>query len=127
MAGADYSEVRRIQKRMKEASRDIAGLQEMYGMARQVVAADRKGNHERNMLAPYVVKYLKDDKSKAAAEQFARADPAYLAEFKLWQSNLTDAYHIVAKWDSLHISWETARSLLAMQRQTLRELPETEG
>lgn len=121
---ADHSDVIQIQKRLKSASAELnnAANLTLYAQARQVVSYD--SDRRKNLLAKYTVKYLKQGESATAAEAMARADEAYQAEFNTQSEELQTAEGVIAKRRATETSWDTARSLLSMQREILNQHPE---
>ena len=102
-------------------------MQEMateVGMAETVIRYDK--DRRKDTLARYVIKHLKNGESAAAAEQYARADTAYDAEMQGLLSQAQLAHTNLKLYEVEKCAWETARSLLSMQREILHTLPETE-
>ena len=120
----DHSDIARIQKRMKEACRKMQEMATEVGMAETVIRYDK--DRRKDTLARYVIKHLKNGESAAAAEQYARADTAYDAEMQGLLSQAQLAHTTLKLYEVEKCAWETARSLLSMQREILHTLPETE-
>ena len=120
----DYSDVARIQKRMRQAARKLALLSSEVGMAETVLRYDK--DRRKDTLARYVIKHLKNGESAAAAEQYARADTAYEAEIQSRYDQAQMAFTALRTYEVEKVAWETCRSLLSMQREILHTLPETE-
>jgi len=118
---ADHSVTASIEKRLKTASREINQLAPLLGQAKQVLSFE--SDRRKNLLAKYAAKHLADE-SAAAAEQLARADPAYLSDLEVLAGEVQTAYGVIAKNDALHCTWESARSLLALVREQIRTMPE---
>jgi hypothetical protein len=120
---ADHSDVIAIQKRLKSASAELnnpASIS-LYALARQTCSYD--SDRRKNLLAKYMVKYLKEE-SAAAAEAMARSDEAYRAELDTQADELKTAEGVIAKRRAVETSWESARSLLSFQREGFKHLPE---
>lgn len=124
MNGPDHSDQRKIEERLKKACRNLHLLGPEIGKAKQII--DYDSDRRKNLLARYTVRHLKNGESAAAAEVYARADEAYQAEFKSYEEISETAHTTRAKYDAEFCSFDAARSLLAIQRETLRTLPETE-
>lgn len=122
---ADHSDVMAIQKRLKSAARELndTGMISLYAMARQTISYD--SDRRKNLLAKYMVKYLKEE-SAAAAEAMARSDAEYQKELDAQADELKTAEGVIAKRRAVETSWESARSLLSFEKQLAREIP-TEG
>lgn len=119
---ADAHDAMQIEKRLKSAAANLHKLAGEVGTARQVIEYD--SDRRKNLLARYMLPYLKDGLSAAAAEAYARSNPAYDEELQGYASQYELAQTTLRKWDAEYCSWESARSLMAMQRETLRNLPE---
>lgn len=122
---ADHSDIAEIERRMKEASKKMRQMASEVGMAITVIDYDSQRREDTR--ARYAVKYIKAGESAAAAEVLARAEPAYDEEIKALMSQKQLAESTKKEYETTHTSWETARSLLARQRETLKTLPETEA
>lgn len=119
---ADHNDQLAIEKRLKTASRKLAELAPMVGLSKQVRAYD--SDRRKNLLAKYMIAPLKAGESAASAEAHARGDAAYQNELELLADQLQTAEKFIAQNEAEHASWESCRSLLAMQRETIRNLPE---
>jgi hypothetical protein len=60
--------------------------------------------------------------SAAAAEAEGRASEAYTKELNQLGKEHAAACQVVSEYDALRLMWQTAQSLLAMQRETMRTL-----
>src|SRR5712691_9346784 len=120
MSLADHSVAFSIEKRLKEASREINLLAPAFGQAKQVIEYD--SDRRKNLLAKYGRSYLKAGESAIASEVMARSEAEYLCELDSLATELDAAYGTVAKWDALHCSFESARSLLALTREQLKTM-----
>jgi predicted transcriptional regulator len=122
---ADHSDVIAIQKRLKSASAELnnPGMISLYAQARQTLSYD--SDRRKNLLAKYMVKYLKEE-SAAAAEAMARSDEAYRAELDTQADELKTAEGVIAKRRAVETSWESARSLLSFEKQMVNSMPDTE-
>jgi hypothetical protein len=116
---ADHSDVIAIQKRLKSASAELnnAASISLYALARQTISYD--SDRRKNLLAKYMVKYLKEE-SAAAAEAMARSDEAYRAELDTQADELKTAEGVIAKRRAVETSWESARSLLSFEKRRIQ-------
>jgi hypothetical protein len=123
----DHSDVTAIQKRLRSASAELNNPTSvsLYAQARQVISYD--SDRRKNLLAKYTVKYLKQGESATAAEAMARADASYQAEFETQAQELQTAEGIIVKRRATETSWESARSLLAFERNEFKHIPSTEA
>lgn len=121
----DHSDIARIEERMKKAAKRLHTLAPEVGMAITVI--DYDSDRRKNLLARYAAKHIKDGQSSAAADTLARADPSYDVELNALLGQYQIAQSTRKEYEVEQTSWETARSLLARQRETLRTLPDTEA
>lgn len=125
MSAPDHSDIAKIERRMKEAARY---LHDRTGeIATAITVLDYDSDRRKNLLARYAVKHIREGESAAAAETLARADAGYDAEYQQLFGQYEMAVRTRKDYEAEHVSWETARSLLARQRVTLSTLPETEA
>ena len=122
MSLADHSTTAAVEKRVKEASREINLMAPLYGMAKQVLKYD--SDRRKALLAKYAAPYIEAGKSVAAAKMLAQADPKWIEEQAILEGELLTAHETIAKWEALHIRWETGRSLMALTREQLKTFPE---
>jgi len=124
MSAPDHSDIVMIENRFREAAKNMHTM--MGNVASAITIIDYDSDQRKSLLARYAVKHIKTGESAAAADTLARADEAYQKEL----SGLRDAYELAQskrkEYENEYISWETGRSLLARQRETLKTLPETE-
>lgn len=113
-SAADWSDIAELQKRILEASDNIANMTEDAGKARHILEYD--SDRRKRALANAMVGPLKLDESASAAEAYARASDGYKKEMTKLGNEHQAAEEVVCKWEAEKIKWETARSLLAMCR-----------
>ncbi len=121
----DHSDIYKVEKRMKEAAKKLHSMAGEMGMA--VTIIDLDSDRRKALLSRFAAEHLKAGESASAADTLARADPAYDKEFQALFGQYQDAQTTKHEYEIEKISWETARSLLARQRETLKTLPETES
>lgn len=117
---ADYSDVAAIQQRMVEAAEALSGMAENLAKARQIREYD--SDRKKSALAQVAAPLLRSGESAAAADLEARASDNYRKAMKQLATELRAAEEVIAKHEAVKIQWETARSLLAMQRDMTRQL-----
>lgn len=122
MSTPDHSDVLRAQKSLTGALKKLHALAPELGMARQVIEYD--SDRRKSLLAKYMVKHLRNGDSSASSEAQARSDESYIKELDCLAEICKTAHSVRADWDATYASWESARSVLAMQRETLKTLPE---
>lgn len=118
----DFHDVASIEKRLRTAAKRLHELAPMVGVARQVRAYD--SDRRKNLLAKYMVPALKAGESATAAEAHARADAGYQAELQKLSEQLQDAEQTLSANEAENASWESARSLLSFQKETMKNMPE---
>lgn len=122
MKAADYSTLEDLQKRMVEQCDTLDSLVEGVAKARQILdyASDRK----KNALAAAVSQETAQDKtlSVSLAEHRARCNRGYEAKMLQLTKESLDAEIQVAQWEVAKLRWETARSLLSIQKQLVTNL-----
>jgi hypothetical protein len=116
----DHSEIAVIQKRLENAVREIRNMTVMVGQAKQV--RDYDSDRRKSLLAKAMLPYLKGGASAAAAECDGRADPVYTVGLEELAQQREDAEKTIAKWDAAFCTYEAARSLLSMAKETLNTI-----
>jgi hypothetical protein len=94
----------------------------MLGAAKQV--RDYDSDRRKSLLARHIVKHLKTGESATAAEAYGRADPAYHVELEALAEQREAAEKTIAESDAEYASFEACRSLLSMQKETLKTFQE---
>jgi hypothetical protein len=117
---SDKSETDMIQKRLMDATRKLNQLAPLVGAARQVI--EFSSDMRKNTLARFQRKYIERGEGAANSEALARSDPLYLEAVKQDEQRLTEAYRMRMEWEATMCSFEAGRSLLAMNRETMRTL-----
>lgn len=120
MPAPDHSDIRKIEERMKKAAKRLHAMAGEVGMA--VTICDYDGDRRKSLLARYAVKHIREGESAAAADTLARADESYQKELQGLADNYEQAQATKKEYENEQTSWETARSLLARARETLRTL-----
>jgi hypothetical protein len=116
----DNNDIAVIQKRLENAVREIRNMTVMVGHAKQV--KDYDSDRRKALLAQAMLPYLKGGASAAAAECDGRADPAYISGLDALATQREDAEKTIAKWDAAFCTYEAARSLLSMAKETIRTI-----
>lgn len=119
---ADYSDTLQIQKRLSVATERLKELAPALGYAKTVRAYD--SDRRKQLLSECVVKAFTDGANSAAeAEHRARASATYRTGLEKLRTESTAAESTIAEYDAESAAWDTCRSLLAVQRETLRQIP----
>lgn len=117
---ADFSETFELQRRMTEAVDKLVAMTGTVAIARQVreFSSDRR----KRVLAIAAMPFIKAGQSSASADTESRASEQYAEAMKQLGKELIAAEKAIAEWDATRITIECARSLLAMQRDSMRQL-----
>ncbi len=116
----DNHDISEVEQRLRSCSKRLHVLAPQVGAAKQIRQYDT--DRRKNLLAKYVVKSLKAGESATAAEAHGRADPSYQMELESLSKQYEGAEKCIAEWDSEMCSFDAARSLLAMNRESMRIL-----
>ena len=120
---SDYSDTLALQKRFMEATKKLQEMDASYAMARTIKSYD--SDRRKKLLAESVVQAFKDGAESASeAEHRARASAAYGSGLVKLQAELKAAEEIIVEVEMEDKAWETCRSLLAMQREGMKRIPE---
>jgi hypothetical protein len=122
MKAADYSTLEDLQKRMVEQCDSLNHLVKAVAKARQI--QDYSSDRKKNALATFVCAEQGKEKglSVAMAEHRARCSKGYEARMLQLTVEDLDAETVVAQWEVHKLRWETARSLLSIQKQLVTNL-----
>lgn len=109
--------VLQAQIQLQKAAKAIAEMAEQVALAEQII----EFNHDRckQALARRVVEYLDRGDSAAAAEFRARADDLYRVEMESLALQYQDAMLVRKKDAAQKVIWESARSLLSVEKAKL--------
>ncbi len=116
----DNYDISQVETRLKDATRRLHQLSASVGASKQIRQYDT--DRRKNLLAKYVVRALKEGHSATAAEAYGRSDEAYQAELEGLSKQYEGAERTIAEWDSEYASFEAARSLLSMAKESMRVL-----
>lgn len=116
----DNDSIVKIQTRLENAVREIRNMTVIVGHAKQV--RDYDSDRRKTLLAQHMLPFLKAGHSAASAEVEARSDPVYETKLQQLAEQRGDAETTIAKWDAAFCTYEAARSLLSMAKQTLNTI-----
>lgn len=88
--------------------------------ARQIREYD--GDRRKRALAVWALPFLKAGESASAADISARASEGYKSDMYALALALQAAEKTIMEFEAMKIQWESARSLLSLQRETVRNL-----
>jgi hypothetical protein len=116
----DNREIAQVEERLRTCSKRLHVLAPQVGAAKQIRQYDT--DRRKNALSKYVVKSLKAGESATAAEAIGRADLGYQAELEALSVQYEGAERTIAEWDAEQASFEAARSLLSMAKESMKVL-----
>jgi hypothetical protein len=116
----DSSVIEGIERKLKEATAKLHELAPLVGSARTI--KEFSSDQRKNALAGEVTRYIQRGESVAASETLGRSSPLYLEKLKALEEHYKQAEATIAQWQATMATFEAARSLLAMSRETLRTL-----
>jgi hypothetical protein len=116
----DSSAIADIEKRLKKTITNIHALAPLVGTAKQV--REFNSDQRKNLLARYMLPYLKGGASAASAEVDARADASYQSEFERLGEGYAAAEKTIAENTAAYATFEAARSLLSIAKETMKTL-----
>jgi hypothetical protein len=117
---ADASDVYELQRRLSEASEALTSMADDVGHARQI--REFSSDQRKRILAVAAASLIKAGASSAAANTEAMAGEPYKAALKQLANEFEAAEIVLARWESTKIKWECCRSLLAMNRESVKQL-----
>ncbi len=116
----DNHDISEVEQRLRSCSKRLHQLSASVGASKQIRQYDT--DRRKNLLAKYVVRALKEGHSATAAEAYGRSDEAYQTELEGLSKQYEGAERTIAEWDAEIASHDAARSLLAMNRESMRIL-----
>ncbi len=120
MTPTDNHDIFEVEQRLRSCSKRLHQLSPQVGAAKQIRQYDT--DRRKNLLAKYVVRALKEGHSATAAEAYGRSDEAYQVALEAIAAQYEQAEKVIAEWDAEQASFEAARSLLSMAKETLKTL-----
>ena len=117
---ADFSDCAEVQKRLTHAADAISAMAHRVAQARQI--KEFENDRRKRALAIWTLPFLKAGDSSAAAETAARAGEGYKTDMTKLAGELVAAEKVLVEYEAMKIQWESARSLLALQRDAMRQL-----
>lgn len=120
LVAADYSTIEAISARLIEASDALGRQTERVAKARMV--RDYDSDRRKRALSCAVKDFLDEGVSAAAAEHKARASESYAELMKSTGKDLLAAEQAIAEWEATKCRWESARSLLSVQKSIIGAL-----
>lgn len=119
---ADFSESERVAKRLQSATANLHRMANDVGHARQI--KEFCGDMKKNLLAKWMIKFIRAGDTAAAAEVGARSEPDYITAFGQLQEQYEEAERVISRWNAEQASFEAARSLLSFEKETMHALTE---
>lgn len=117
---ADFSDCLALQKKLVLAADKLSAMAGNVAMARHVTTFD--SDRRKRALALSAAPLLAAGESSAAAETSARSSPEYQAAMTELGKQYTSAEKTLVEFETTKLQWETARSLIAFQRDLAKNL-----
>ncbi len=105
---------------MVEAVQSLEQMADEVGTARHIQTYD--SDRRKMALSRAMGPALAGGDSVSKAEAEARASLPYAKEIEVLAKQCEAAERTVARWDAAKLIWESARSLLSLQRETVKHL-----
>ncbi len=118
----DHHEIMDLQKRIHDTQRQLNHLVKPIGLALQVI--DHSSDRRKRILAVYA--NAAPAKSQAEKESLARASSEYAEAMQEEAKELASAYEVQHDWRRLVIRMDACRSMLAITREVVRQMPESQ-
>jgi hypothetical protein len=116
----DKSQIEKLQENLITSVRRLQKLAVLVGSARQI--KEFSSDQRKNALAAEQIKFIQRGESVAGAEVCARSSPVYAEKISKLERDYSDAEKTIAQWQADFAYYEACRSLLAMERETMRTL-----
>jgi len=116
----DHKDTLAVAARLKAASKKLHDMADDVGMATQVrefISEDRK-----NLLSRYMKPWLMEDMASSKAEAMARTNEDFLKEYEALKQKFQDMEQLLTRWKAENASYDAARSLLSLAKETFRQL-----
>jgi hypothetical protein len=117
---ADYGDIASLQQRISECSDALSEMAIDLGKAKHCL--EFSSDMRKRALARAMQPALAGGDAVSKAEAEGRASPGYEREIAILDRQHEAAEIVVAQWEAKRCCWETARSLLSMSKETIRQL-----
>src|SRR5204863_2607092 len=114
----DQSEIETIEERMRSATKKLNAMAPALGLAKQVVEYD--SDRRKMILARVMAPLIRTGETAVAAEAIGRSDEIYLQALDNLATQYKDAQTVIATFRATEASFEAARSLLSMQKESFK-------
>lgn len=109
----DVNDVEKVISQLEAARSELEGMVDAVGKSKQVKEWDAE--RRRAALSKYVAPLLATS-GVSAAEHVARASKEYVDAMRILQLDLYTAEKTLAQYEAIKCKWESARSILSMQK-----------
>ena len=116
----DFHDTAKVEKRLRDATNRLHAMVNDVALARQI--KEFSSDQRKTILARYVAPLLAAGQSAVAAEAMARASDEYRAEAEIHAKQYQHAEKVIATWYAVNATWEAARSLFSMSKETMKQL-----
>lgn len=114
---ADHGDLKVIEERMRKCSVELLKMSD--DVADALTVKSFSSERHKRALAIVVAEHLAADGSAAAAEYNARASAAYGSQLHDLTEQYRSAMRVLEKADAIKTMFESARSMMAMERQRM--------
>lgn len=118
----DHSDIRRFEHVISQCNTKLKTMVPAIALAKTVI--DMASDRRKKLLADCMVPFTKKGMKGAAAENAARATQEYAAGFDDQEGQLKSAYEVDFDWRRLNSKLDSARSMLAVSRETMHNFRE---
>ena len=118
----DKNDIDKFSKIIFETNNALRKMVPSIALAKSVI--DAASDRRKKLLAECMVPFTKDGMKGASAENAARATKEYSEGFDEQQDQLKSAYEVDFDWRRLTMKLDSARSLLAVSRETMHNFRE---
>ncbi len=113
----DDTTITRRQSQMQKAALALAAMADELALAKQI--KEYNSDRRKRVFSERVVWYLEEGKSAIAAEHYARADELHKVNHRALEEQYEDAMKVIEQAEAQRILWESARSLLSVEKAKL--------
>jgi GH35 family endo-1,4-beta-xylanase len=117
---ADFTDTQRIEQKLRKANNTLLHMTADVAAARTI--KEFVSERRKNLLARFANARIHEGASATAAETEARSNERYVEEFNQLTAEYESAEKVLADWDATRATFEAARSILSLSKESLRQL-----
>ena len=115
-------DIRRFEHVISQCNTKLKTMVPSIALSKTVI--DMASDRRKKLLAECMLSFTKEGKKGATAENAARATKEYATGFKEQETQLRTAYEVDFEWRRISIKLDSARSMLAVARETMHNFKE---